>query len=100
MSGEFGWNDGTWSLEKDETFDFLVQTGLMFSEDWEDFCSHNGHCKGDNDIDWHSRFEGLRKEGDPKIPKGLKHPFKKCKQKTEHGVGEPWRDFDENPPLR
>jgi hypothetical protein len=99
MSGEFGWNDGTWRLELDQTFDFLVHTGLMFSEDWEDFCHHNGHCHGQDSIDWHSRFEALRKPGDPQIPKSLKHPFKKCKQKTDHGPGSPSYDFSANPPI-
>jgi hypothetical protein len=99
MVGEFGWNDGTYSYEKDETFNFLERTGLMFSEDWEDFCHDEGHCKGDNDIDWHYAFEVLRKPGDPPIPDDLKHPFFKCKQKTKHEPGEPWHDFEADPPL-
>jgi hypothetical protein len=99
MCGEFGWKDNTWSIDKDDTSDFLVRTGLMFSEDWEDFCHHEGHCKEEKSIDWHSKLDAVRKPGDPEIPKGLKHPFKKCKQKTKHGVGEPHHDFDANPPL-
>ncbi|CAN9246248.1 unnamed protein product [Alternaria alternata] len=46
MCGNFGWNDGTWTYQADETETFLVHTGLMYSEDWERFCHRNGECKG------------------------------------------------------
>ncbi|KAI4941908.1 hypothetical protein J4E91_010458 [Alternaria rosae] len=94
--GEFGWNDNTYNPSLDQTFNFLHRTGLMFSEDWEDFCHNEGHCKGDNDVDWHSQLDALRKPGDPEIPPRLKHPFKQCKQKTKHEIGHPSRDH--NPP--
>ncbi|KAI4606911.1 hypothetical protein J4E83_009822 [Alternaria metachromatica] len=97
MVGEFGWNDNTYNPYQDQTFNFLVRSGLMFSEDWENLCHNEGHCKGDNDVDWHSRLDALRKPGDPPIPGSLKHPFKKCKQKTKHDYGDPSADF--NPPL-
>ncbi|KAG9189903.1 hypothetical protein G6011_06771 [Alternaria panax] len=99
MSGEFGWNDGTWTYAADQTEDFLYHTGLMFSEDWERFCHRNGECQGENGINLHEKLERRRRPGDPEIPKRLKHPFKKCKQDTEHGQGEPWHDNDRNPPL-
>ncbi|KAF1841578.1 uncharacterized protein K460DRAFT_293247 [Cucurbitaria berberidis CBS 394.84] len=94
MCGEFGWNDGTWSIQKDETKKFLEFSSFMFSEDWEDYCSSHNHCKGQNDIDWHSDFERMRKEGDPEIPEDLKHPFKKCKESKKHSIGDPDKDFD------
>ncbi|KAI4906435.1 hypothetical protein J4E90_010509 [Alternaria incomplexa] len=96
MVGEFGWNDNTYNPYQDQTFNFLVRSGLMFSEDWENLCHNEGHCKGDNDVDWHSRLDALRKPGDPPIPGSLKHPFRKCKQKTKHDYGNPSSDF--NPP--
>jgi hypothetical protein len=36
MCGEFGWNNNQWSEARDQTPNFLVYSGFMFSEDWED----------------------------------------------------------------
>lgn len=99
MCGEFGWNNNSWHFSKDETKQFLIYTGLMFSENWEHFCNKNGHCKGENGIDIHASLDRLRRPGDPQIPKDLKHPFKKCKQKTKHRAGDPSQDFSSNPPI-
>jgi hypothetical protein len=99
MCGNFGWNDGTWTYQADETEPFLVHTGLMYSEDWERFCHRNGECKG---VEWdklHGRLDQQREPGDPQISKNLKHLFDRCKQDTEHGAGKPWYDFSSNPPL-
>lgn len=44
MCGEFSWKGGNGRIiKKDETKRFLVQTGLMFSNDWIDQCAiqHN-----------------------------------------------------------
>jgi len=79
MCGEFTWEKG-WSIEKDETLRFLQLTSFMCSNNWERFCSNHQGCKGENDIDWHKVLNGLRAEGDPKIPSSLKHPFKHCKK--------------------
>jgi hypothetical protein len=86
MCGDFGWKHGPWSIQKDETKKFLIRTGLMFSKDWEHLCSGNNKCKGKDSIDWHSDFEALRKDGDPDILRKLKHPFKKCKNKSREGL--------------
>ncbi|KAH7073297.1 hypothetical protein FB567DRAFT_428776, partial [Paraphoma chrysanthemicola] len=83
MCGEFSWKKG-WSIEKDETKRFLHLTGFKYSEDWEDYCSDHNHCKGQNNIDWHSEFNSMRREGDPQIPEKLKHPFRKCKEPKKH----------------
>ncbi|KAL1796182.1 hypothetical protein ACET3X_004722 [Alternaria dauci] len=99
MSGEFGWNDGSWTLAADETEDFLYHTGLMFSEDWERFCHRNGECKGADYVDLHAKLEARRKVGDPEIPKRLKHLFWKCEQDTKHGPGKPEHDYDSRPPI-
>ncbi|RYN16873.1 hypothetical protein AA0112_g12328 [Alternaria arborescens] len=99
MCGNFGWNDGTWTYQADETEPFLVNTGLMYSEDWERFCHRNGECKG---VEWdrlHERLDQQREPDDPQISKNLKHLFGRCKQDTEHGAGKPWYDFSSNPPL-
>jgi hypothetical protein len=93
MCGEFGWNDGRWSIERDETKNFLVLTGFKHSEDFEDFedyCSAHNHCKGANDIN----YNFVSGPGDPAIPKKLKHPFKQCKETKGHDtVGHPEKDF-------
>ena len=94
MCGEFRWNKGEWSLERDQTKNFLRLTGLMFSEDFEDYCFSHNHCRGRTDIDWHRDFEAMRKPGDPKIPKRMKHPFKKCKSPKDHRIGHPEKDFN------
>ncbi|RYO48580.1 hypothetical protein AA0116_g12338 [Alternaria tenuissima] len=99
MCGNFGWNDGTWTYQADETLDFLVHSGLMFSEDWERFCHRNGECKGVEWTDLHSQLDQKREPDDPPIPKRLKYLFNPCKQDTEHGSGKPWYDFKSNPPL-
>lgn len=99
MCGPFGWNDGTWNYQADETTNFLVHTGLMFSEDWERFCHRNGECKGVEWTDLHSQLDQKREPDDPPIPKHTKYLFGRCKQDTEHGAGKPWYDFSRNPPL-
>ena len=99
MCRDFGRNNHSWNINKDETKQFLILRGLMFSEDWEHFCNKNGHCKGHNNIDIHSSLDRLRKPGDSQIPRYLKHPFKKCEQKTEHRAGNPSQDFSANPPT-
>jgi hypothetical protein len=38
-------------------------------------------------------FEALRKDGDPHIPKKLKHPFKKCSHKAKPEIGHPEKDY-------
>jgi len=93
MCGEFGWDDGRWNIKIDKTKRFFQLTGFMFSEDVEDFCSDHNDCEGENSIDWHKDFEAMRKPGDPKIPKKLKHPFKKCTKhnKVDH-FGKPEKD--------
>ncbi|KAH5100216.1 hypothetical protein HBI88_015220 [Parastagonospora nodorum] len=48
MSGEFLWESG-WSIEKDTTLTFLKRSGLMFSENWEDYCSGHNGCEGENE---------------------------------------------------
>jgi hypothetical protein len=83
MCGEFGWKHG-WSYEKDQTPNFLVRSGFMFSEDWEDYCSDHNDCRGDNDRDLHAWLNGKREDGDPGIPRKLKHPFKKCTDPKSH----------------
>ena len=83
MAGEFSWESG-WSIEKDTTLQFLKRSGFMFSEDWEDYCSGHNDCEGENSIDWHAELNAFRKDGDPEIPKKLKHPFKKCTSPKSH----------------
>jgi hypothetical protein len=83
MCGEFGWRHG-WNQVEDQTPAFLVRSGFMFSEDWEDYCSDHNDCRGDNKIDLHVWLNDQRKDGDPKIPRKLKHPFKECKDPNSH----------------
>ncbi|KAJ4325615.1 hypothetical protein N0V94_000570 [Neodidymelliopsis sp. IMI 364377] len=97
MCGNFGWNNGWWSIEKDETLKFLAQSGLMFSEDFEDWCSNKNKCKGANHIDWHSQLEAMRKPNDPPIPKHLKHPFSKCKKRRDSQKHPGWPGKDMTP---
>lgn len=91
MCGEFGWKSG-WSEAKDETPRFLDLTGFMFSDDW-DYCSGPQKCKGQNSINLHAALDAKSKDGDPKIPKKLKYPFKKCKSPKKHDhYGKPEKD--------
>lgn len=97
MCGNFGWTDGRWRESLDETPDFLVKTGLMFSEDWEDYCSDNNKCFGANNIDLHGDLDSLRSKGDPPIPKQLKHNFKTCKKQWHNNpAGKPYMDYRED----
>lgn len=93
MCGNFGWKSG-WSWDKDETPTFLVRSGFMFSEDFEDYCSHHNHCKGKNDIDLKDLLNSKRKKGDPEIPHQLKHPFKKCKKHRDSLKHPGWPEKD------
>ncbi|KAH4607717.1 hypothetical protein HBI68_092290 [Parastagonospora nodorum] len=94
MSGEFSWESG-WSIEKDTTLTLLRRSGLMFSEDWENYCSGHNGCEGENSIDWHAELNAFRKDGDPEIPKKLKHPFKKCTSPNPHeNLGTPTREHE------
>ncbi|KAF2025600.1 hypothetical protein EK21DRAFT_116613 [Setomelanomma holmii] len=52
MCGPFTWKSG-WSIGKDETKGFFNFTGLIYSEDWEEFCHGHNKCKGEDSIDWH-----------------------------------------------
>lgn len=82
MCGPFNWDNG-WTEEKDETPTFLMRSGFQFSEDWEDWCSNHNDCHGENDIDLHDWLDKQRKNGDPEIPKHLKHNFKKCDERKD-----------------
>jgi hypothetical protein len=94
MCGNFGWKDGTWSYDIDETKNFLILTGLMYSEDFGHFCHQNSKCKAEKSINWRPEFEALSQDGDPKIPEKLNHPSKKCKLKPKHLIGHPEQDAE------
>ncbi|KAF2641451.1 hypothetical protein P280DRAFT_507003 [Massarina eburnea CBS 473.64] len=89
--GEAAWDEKPFNLGKDTTRKFLELTGFKYSEDWEDYCSDHNDCRGANSIDWNFKKE----KGGPKIPKKLKHPFKKCEPK-DHSIGSPSKDFKQD----
>lgn len=70
MCGENPWNDkDNWDYSRDETQQFLIDTGLVASGDWQKHCDH--HCKKDHKTDFDF--------GDVKTTDHMHHPFDKCK---------------------
>ncbi|KAF2876975.1 hypothetical protein BDV95DRAFT_601389 [Massariosphaeria phaeospora] len=90
MCGEFAWDDGTWSMEKDETRKFLERTGFKYSEDWEDYCSNHNDCKKAKHEKWNFVSDT---EDDPPIPEQLESPFRKCETEKHKTHGHPEEDF-------
>ncbi|KAF2877022.1 hypothetical protein BDV95DRAFT_601439 [Massariosphaeria phaeospora] len=84
MCGQFGWRPnekGAWSPQNDETPEFLVRSGLIFSGEWSRSCKRDNKCDASKKIDW--VFEG-RFPRDIEIPEKSKHPFTECKKPRAH----------------
>ncbi|KAF2112250.1 hypothetical protein BDV96DRAFT_649057 [Lophiotrema nucula] len=66
--------------EADVNERFYMLSRLYASEDFEDFCHHELHCKGENKHNWQFQIE----EGMPPKDPELKHAWKKCKKPQAH----------------
>ncbi|KAF2141039.1 uncharacterized protein K452DRAFT_334549 [Aplosporella prunicola CBS 121167] len=81
MCGDFSWKDG-YSEAKDETFDFLVKTGLGTSVDWDHQCIQENHnCKEGKSKIWKGKFPDKMK-GD-KWNSDINAPFNKCPKRAD-----------------
>ena len=99
MCGDFGWDDKSWSHEKDETKKFIIDTGFMYSDKWVQYCKKELHCKQDKKYrTWQTELNTTRHQNDPPIPKDIVGPFTRCKAKIKHEKGKPELDFNPKHP--
>jgi len=94
MCGDFGWDNGQYRRDKDETLGFLVKTGLMHSDAWGKQCLSQSKCRRFRDSIWTSRLQHVQRTGDPPVSRYVRDgPFDYCDAKlNDHDKGHPEQD--------